>query len=231
MSEISIEQFTEALKQLGRQINNAGVNARLARKCKEIIYRRVKNGKGVTSYKSDPENTEQATLAPLSKSYIDYRKGLAIFFTTPLGNVVRISGTKKVVSYVTRGRGRRAVTARQTRKVRTGNITAPTLGEFGRPEKSNLTLTGQMLNDIVLSASDTGFQLRIGDKRRKGSNLTNAEVADYVQKGGSYTNGNGKRVVIPARPFFALTAGEIRILTRELENIIKERIQAISALR
>jgi phage gpG-like protein len=191
----------------------------------------VKSGKGVTSYKSDPESTEHTGLAPLSKSYIAYRKGLTIFRTGKYGQVYTI-GNKTLNQTAIRGKTTKKMTRIKFAKSAFANsLTPPTLGEFGKPEKSNLTLSGQMLDAIMMSATEDGFKLVIANTRRRGSKLTNAQVADYVQNGGTYTNGNGKVVRIPARPFFALTAGEIRIITRELETIIRERIQAIAALR
>lgn len=82
-------------------------------------------------------------------------------------------------------------------------IKAPTLGEFGTVGKSNLTLTGQMLDSIQLTLQRQGFLLSIPPTPRDDSNLTNEEVAKFVTEQG--------------RPFFALTGAELQILIREVE--------------
>lgn len=197
MATLTVDQFLNQLETLSTIINTRETNLRLARKAKEIIYRRVKSGYGVTKDSGDSESIDRTSLKALSKSYIDYRKGLVIFRTGPSGNVYPINN-KKI--------GRRKA------------FKAPTLGEFGRPSKSNLTLTGQMLNAIMTVASDGSFELYIASTSRrtpdgKLDKNTNKQVAEYVSKNG--------------RPWFALTSGELRIITRELELIIQGHIRRL----
>lgn len=191
MRQHTIESFTNALNQLAKMINKPSVNDRLARKCREIIYRRVKNGYGVNSDTRKAESTSQVKLKPLSKSYIAQREGKLTFMTLKNGQVIPVDlgkyGKKNKVSF------------------------RPILGVFGRPRKSNATFTGEMLESLSLRSTSEGFQLLIMNYRRKDdSGLTNYQVAKYYSED---------------RPFFALTSGEIRIIARELENIVKDLIK------
>lgn len=80
-------------------------------------------------------------------------------------------------------------------------------GKFGSPGFSNLTNTGQMLDSMRFFANDDGFTLEIPPSRRRDGE-TNRRVADYVRD---------------ARPFFALTAAEVRIL----EKIVSDKVLRI----
>jgi hypothetical protein len=191
MTEHTFESFSKQLQKLASKVNDRKINSQLARKCREILYRRVKNGYGVDSDRRDPESTRQVKLKPLSPSYIAYREGKVSFFRTKDGRVVPVDLQK------------------YSKKNKLGKgAFAPKLGAFGRPRKSNATLTGDMLENIILKSTEDGFQLIISNDRRE-DGLTNRKVAEYYSKD---------------RPFFALTAGEIRILTRELERIIQDLI-------
>lgn len=92
------------------------------------------------------------------------------------------------------------------------------LSELTRAKKSNLTATGQMLEDIVFNIKDGGFLFFFRSRRRNrelsGSRgkTTNAEVARYVSED---------------RPFFNLSrtelAGYAVRLKREFLKIIRGR--------
>lgn len=197
MRQHTFESFTGELQKLAKHLNNRKVNDRLARKCREIVYRRVKAGYGVNKDNIPAEKTKQVKLKPLSKSYIAYREGKVAFFKTKDGRVVPLD---------LKGYARKNVGGK-----RSFETFAPKLGKYGRPRKSNATLTGEMMDSILLKTSVDGFQLIISSNSRKDdSGLTNKKVSEYYSE---------------ARPFFALTAGEIRILTKELESIVKEFIE------
>lgn len=185
---VDFSDLEKNLVRFSNLVNDRKVNQRLALKCRDIIYKRVKDGYGVTSDIRPAESTERKRLKPLSKSYIDYRKGVTLFFVGKQGQTYPVKSDKKK------------------------KFPSPVTGEFGKPTKSNLTLTGQMLNAIGLEYSDLGFKLYIKNSTRNGARINNKEVAGYVSK---------------ERPFFALTAGEVRILQRELENIINEIIRKV----
>lgn len=227
-----LEKFLNKIEKLGHSLTSPKVTQRLARKCREIVWRRVKSGKGVNADNKEADATSSEKLAPLSKSYIEYRRGVSFFRTLKNGKVVRFGNEQTGFNTERTGfsgkinkKGGYSKGARsKIRFTKAFRFQKPSLGEFGRPAKSNLTLTGAMLDSITLEYDDGGFRLYIPNSMRP-DGKTNAQVAKYVSNGGSYTNGNGKKVTIPARPFFALTKGELRILTRELDGIIKEIIQ------
>jgi len=138
-------------------------------------------------------------LKALSNSYKEWRSGKAVYFQKG-GSRIRIS------------------------KEKWRSISEPVLGEFGSPSRSNLTLTGQLLESIQSRINDSGkVELFIPDTVRKGIRLkngkiipnrarvTNAQVAKYVQEQG--------------RDFFNFTDGEIRILTDEYQKLINEAIE------
>jgi len=98
------------------------------------------------------------------------------------------------------------------------------LGRFAKafgasPGKSNLTLTGQMLESINIEDLPTGFRLSIADTPRESpeggpSQQTNADVALYVSNAG--------------RPFFALTDKEQIVLFRRIENRVRRELRKLN---
>lgn len=91
-----------------------------------------------------------------------------------------------------------------------------TIGKFFKPTKSNLTYTGQMLESMIIEVGNFTFGVTIPNTRRqrqKGQKriLTNAEVAGYVEANG--------------REFFALSKGEVRIIIKEYERLIRYAIR------
>lgn len=197
MRQHSFESFTAELEKLGKIINSKSVNDRLARKCREIIYRRVKAGYGVNRDNLPAESTNQVKLKPLSKSYIAYREGKVQFFRGKDGHIYPVD---------LKGYARKNIGGKKAYQA-----FAPQLGPFGSPRKSNATFSGEMMESIFMRSTDEGFQLLIATRTRKDNpRLTNKRVSEYYSKD---------------RPFFALTAGEVRILTRELESIIKQYIE------
>lgn len=85
------------------------------------------------------------------------------------------------------------------------------LGPFGRPGKSNLTLTGQMLESMFAEVEKGVLRVVIPPTSRYDTKLNNAQVAEIVQE---------------VRPFMQFTDGELRILERLfLQNLRKELIK------
>lgn len=71
MAYKSIKEFTDALEEVLKEATNARNMEAFGQKAADIIYKRTKSGKGVTS------NTGPASLTklkPLSQQYIDLRK-------------------------------------------------------------------------------------------------------------------------------------------------------------
>lgn len=81
------------------------------------------------------------------------------------------------------------------------------LGKFGSPGRSNLTLSGQMLDAILVQANARGIKVYI-DNSKRDDGYTNAEIAEFVQK---------------ARPFFVLTQDELTVLVREIERELRTK--------
>ena len=130
-------------------------------------------------------NGRKQRLKRLSKSYVDYRKGKVFFFTNDNGQVVGATPTD----------GRQ-----------------PRLGTFGRPGKSNLTFTGQMLNSIDILTQKEGFKLRIRDNSRRGDKYTNRQIQEFVET---------------ERPFFELAQSELRIVEREFVKVARLELNNI----
>jgi hypothetical protein len=88
-------------------------------------------------------------------------------------------------------------------------------GEFFAPARSNLTLTGQLLNALKTRIDTARGEVTVfvADTRRAGEDLTNAEVAEKVAKGG--------------RPFLGLdrTGRDrvARLVIAELRRSLKRR--------
>ena len=86
------------------------------------------------------------------------------------------------------------------------------LGEFGTPNKSNLTLTGQMLQAFGNKVTKNTFNLFIKKTSRKtitgGSDKhNNAKIAEFVSK---------------LRPFLNLSKPEARVIISEYRQHIKD---------
>lgn len=87
------------------------------------------------------------------------------------------------------------------------------LGEFFSARRSNATLTGQMLGSFGHKIINAGINLYILDTRRNDGKLTNRQVAEYYSED---------------REFFALTEDEVRVLQREIEKELREKILRLS---
>lgn len=87
-------------------------------------------------------------------------------------------------------------------------IKRPRLGERGSPGRSNLTLTGQMLDSIDYKVTKNGITIFIPDSFREGTHLTNADVARFVTEQG--------------RPFFELTDKEVTSVQKTIINKLRE---------
>jgi len=81
------------------------------------------------------------------------------------------------------------------------------LGEYGSPSRSNLTLTGQMLNSMKYTSKQKRVEIFIAKSSRSGSKHTNAEVAAFCEKNGRY--------------FMGLAEGEIRIILNNYRKRLK----------
>jgi hypothetical protein len=170
----------------------------LAREAKNIIYKRTKSGYGVSN--DSGVRATKIRLKSLSTSYKAWRKGSVAYWRNKNGSIVRVD------------------------KKQWSAISPPRLGKFGSPTRSNLTLSGQMLEAMLNARTKNSFdyfEITIPNSRRSpirradGSgipqNLSNAEVAEYVSTQG--------------RPFFALTVGEQRILNKQYKDLLLRKLR------
>lgn len=184
---------------------------------RDIIWKRVKTGNGVSSTTDTSPSKEK--LAPLSGNYIKWRKGEHIFFQK------RDSRNQLYLVNLT--------------KKQWPKITGPVLGQYGTATRSNLTLSGQMLDSMVGSVTPKGtVQVVIPATVRKPiyrkggppilnkTNLTNAELARIQEEGGTWHNGS-VNVTLPPRPFFALTEGEQRIISQAYEKALRQELERL----
>lgn len=144
----------------------------VAQEAIDIIKKRTLTGKGING-----KSTQK--LKPLSKSYIEYRQGKAIFFQKN-GKTI---GAK-------------------------GNFTPPKLSPKTTPKKSNLTLTGDMLNDLDYKISKSGQFRKI-------------EIAIYEE----FSKKKAQWVTEGGRPFFGITENEKQFLIRLLFSKIEKKVQ------
>lgn len=127
----------------------------------------------------DPGSLRKERLKPLSAGYVKFRAGN--------------------FSYDKKSRG-------QSRTVNRG---APRLGTFGSPTKSNLTLSGEMLESIAVKFTRGGVTLYFPDTPHPvHKHVTIRELAQYVEDQG--------------RPFFYLTEDERRILVSDLSKMLRK---------
>lgn len=127
---------------------------------------------------------KKTRLKKLSRSYVDFRKGNVFFFT----------------------RNNKVIPA----KPKSGN--RPRLGVFGKPGKSNLTFSGQLLNAQVVNANQTGFKISVRRSSRRGDNKTNQQVQEIVEA---------------ERPYFSLTRDENRIIEKKWTQIVRKELDKL----
>jgi hypothetical protein len=193
LAKYSIAELNRKLTVATAEIVSRELSEHIAKLARDIIYKRVKSGYGVTSDSTKPESTDRKKLKPLSKSYKDQRKGLVKFFTSK-------KGEKHVYAVSSKVKGGGSYRTFQP----------PILGPYGSPTKSNLTMTGELLESISFSFNKNGFKLFISDDERNDGKLSNKAVADYVATD---------------RPFFAITKSELNILRREISTKIRDIIR------
>lgn len=153
----------------------------------DTIYNRVKSGYGVSDDKSSEPKKDR--LKPLSKNYKQYRNGKAAWFTNKT--------TKKVF-----------------KTTKSSFVKKPKLGEFGKPNKSNLTLSGDMLNNITYKIKRFGVRIFIKGKKNK-------QKAEWASKGDTKRNR-------PPRPFLGLTSAEQKIIKTSIRNKIRSLLKKLT---
>lgn len=132
---------------------------------------------------SAKRGAQEEPLKALSAAYVSYRKDGIVSFTTTDGRQVLFKVAK------------------------------PKGGKFFEAGRSNLTLTGQMLEALHYTSSDKGVRIFVRDNRRKEGKNTNADVAKYVQENG--------------RPFLELSEKEVKIVQSRLSRSIRNEIRRL----
>jgi hypothetical protein len=85
------------------------------------------------------------------------------------------------------------------------------LSNLTTPMKSNLTMTGQLLDSIKWKIDKLTITLFFDSNRRKDGRNTNNEIANYVSE---------------KRPFFNLSKQEIEQVKREVIKVLKSRLKS-----
>jgi len=177
----SIEEFRQALGSSLKEALGRRTLLTIGKLARELIYTRTKLGYGVTG---SGDSVQRQRLKPLSPSYKLARKGYAQ--GGAMFNATDRNGKRKLVQFKTAG-------------------SKPTGFGFS-VNKSNLTLTGQMLENIVVKVQEASVVLSIASTSRPDSELNNREVAEQVSK---------------ERPFFDLTESERTRIVNEVTRIIR----------
>ena len=90
-------------------------------------------------------------------------------------------------------------------------IQKPKLGKLGKPSKSNLTYTGEMLEALSFKITKTGVELYIDNSSRTDdSGLNNNEVAEFASE---------------TRPFMNFTNDEHKRVMQFINDEIDRRLQ------
>ena len=195
-----VQEANKKLRILRQKILNKKVMDLLAKKVRSIIWKRTKAGFGSA-------NGKKFKLAPLQDSTVDIREGNGIMRT------FKTAGGKKAV-FIEGPDGR-----------------PDNEGKFFKSTRSNLTFSGQMLDSITWTSFGFGFTVFIPKTSRKpygshdvlnrASIPNNQEVAIFVQKGRTSPTNS-----VP-RPFFELTKGEVSIIIKFYNDIIKREIRRL----
>ena len=157
----SIRKRLEALRTV---VNDADLKRDLAKSTRDMVYKRVKAGRGVNSDRRSIKATSHKRLKPLSKPYVRFRRTGWVSF--------------KAKQYFKKGG-----TFYEVKDVNF-YVGIPALGEFGAPARSNLTLSGEMLKSMQFEIKKFGFTILIPETKRRGGSLTNAQLARYHSESG-----------------------------------------------
>lgn len=191
-----LKKTVKKIRAIKSIVNDIVFRRDLAKFTRDMVYKRVKSGKGVDSDSKDPDSTTAVRLKPLSKNYKYYRKTGKVRFKAR-----KFNGTSAA--------GRRWWDMVDVEF----SVGKPSLGPYGSPDRSNLTFTGQLLESMSFDITTSGFKVLIPNNKRRGSNLTNSQLAKYVSQNG--------------RPFMALTSGEFRVLKLRMKKNIQKRLREL----
>lgn len=83
-------------------------------------------------------------------------------------------------------------------------------GDFGSPNRSNLTNTGQMLNAMKVRVTSKGAEIYIERSSRTDSKLTNEDVALFASI---------------LRPFFHISSKQSKIINSRLQRLVRDKLR------
>ena len=169
------QEFNKKVKDIKALTNDKRFKQSFGLFARKMMYARTKLGFGVSSDTAEASKVKRVKLSPLSDSYIKQRQGKLKFFTGKQGQVYAKENSSDF------------------------KIQKPKLGKLGKPSKSNLTYTGEMLEALSFKITKTGVELYIDNSSRTDdSGLNNNEVAEFASETRpfmNFTNDEHKRVV------------------------------------
>jgi len=169
---------------ISKAISNPSLLAELAKGVKQRIYSFTKRGISLVT---------EDKLNPLSKSYVKWRKTLGS------------DKPKQKRNYDGFRQKKLAIFKKKK--------TIMKLGDFFSPARSNLTLTGQMLDALSyeLDSTKAQFSVFVKDTKRSGDEKTNKEVAVEVAKEG--------------RPFLGLDQKGLDLIRRKAIADLRRKLK------
>lgn len=161
----------------------------------EDIYKRTKSRKGITGI---GEQAKEKELNELSDSYVAYRQKL---YRGELGKQKApkqgfFESNKKYKS-------------RSSKERRSAALKS--FGDYFSPKRSNLTLTGQMLDSLNFRITKGRISIFVDDSPRDDGEK-NSDIAEYVTKQG--------------RPFLGLTDKQQLKFFRQVETDLRKYLRA-----
>ncbi len=188
-------EFDSAAKKINAamaQLRNSSNMQKIGEAAKNIIKKRTRLGYGV-----EATGEERVALKPLSNDYKEYRKELG--------------KTKKAKMKASQLKAGEKVKLSKKDKKRASSESNIKLSDATSPTKSNLTLTGQMLDSLTASASEGSVSIKASGSRNDGK--TNEDVAGYAEDGG--------------RRFLDLAKGDLNQLRVLLSNIVDDILKKL----
>ncbi len=188
--------FAKKVRASMEEIRRSSNMQKIGEAAKDIIKKRTRLGYGV-----EATGEERVALKPLSRegdpSYVDYRKNLG--------------ATKKAKFKASQLKAGENVKLSKKDKKRASSNSSVRLSDATSPTKSNLTLTGQMLDSLTARASEGSVSIKASGSRNDGK--TNEDVAGYAEDGG--------------RRFLDLAKGDLNQLRVLLSNIVDDILKKL----
>jgi len=184
------KQFQVAAKKIQDNLNSINSNENLQKIAPQIVtmmQSRVRRGFGV-----DKSGDKQKKFTPLSKSYIEYRAGRAVYFKHPSTNkTVRVEKSKKTSMYF--------------------KFKTPINKNVTSVSRSNLSLTGQMIDSIKYSILNSKIKLYLSNPRAE-------KLAGFHETGSK---------ILPRRRFFHLSDMEIKKIKQMFQLTVSSALREL----